>query len=146
MKTKIKTNKAFQLLQQDLQRKHECWFKPIFKNKERHALLIPEKDGVPTYYVLYKPSGFYNTFGSEFSHLYTREPERAKLGESINQEWLDIAIYNNADYLIFIYPKYIYYIETMIFKNYAKSRNLIRVQKKGEAVFSVPVDLLRRFD
>jgi len=119
-------------------------------NKERHALI---KTSSKSFYVVYKRD-FFNTFGDRFPEFIKEYGFLDGRGESINSEGLEIALWNNVDYIVFIHPDNFYFI----YPQTIKKLNLIRRQDKKnlyyekgyeakqEITYSVPIELLKKKD
>ncbi len=107
-------------------------------NEGRHSLMKPIDKSKPVFYSLFKKD-FFNSFGK----FYPDEP--SSVGESINEEWLNLALDRGVDYLAFVYPSgHGYFISPSLVKRYCESRNLIRVQDHGELTYVFPVTFLER--
>ena len=132
--------------------KHEVFYFLTVFNRGRHCLFSPPvNSGLPKYYVLFKKSFFLS-----FSDLF---PEFSVVGESINEEFLDLAVLSGVDYLLFVYDDgKVYSVSPLAVKRFCEQYNLIRFQDKTsrvvkggvrvsirEKTYSFPVTLLDRF-
>lgn len=107
-------------------------------NNGRHSIMKPVNTDEPVFYALYK-TDFFNSFNK----FYPDEP--SGVGESINEEWLNLALDQEVDYLAFIYPTgFAYKISPKLVKKYCESRDLIRTQHDGEVTYVFPVMFLER--
>lgn len=139
-----------------LRSKNQSGFRVEYKNKNRHALLIPDDSKNFRYYAVFKRD-FFNTFYMQFPEFAKANKDYCGLGESINKKYIDLALEREVDYLLFIHPDKIYEIPLLFFKKYAEKYSLIRTQDKfnfyhkppivvNEITYSVPIELLYDFE
>lgn len=105
-------------------------------NSGKHYLMKTEKGLI--YYLMYKRE-FFNSFGAIFG--------LKGVGESINEEYLKIAIDGDVDSFLISYSTGAFYtISPREWLRFAQSNNTIRVQKNGiEKTYSIPISMLRRW-
>jgi hypothetical protein len=105
-------------------------------NLGRHYLVTTESG--MRYYLMFKRD-FFHSFGVIFN--------KAGIGESINKEYLEMALQHDADNIAVVYLKgYIYVCPPKEWLHYSKTQNTIRQQKVGgETTYSIPITLLRRW-
>ena len=101
-------------------------------NYNRHRLIIPPHGSdLPRFYVVFKKSGFFQSFNYNFKSFTNKYPEFKGLGESINLEWLKVAIAAKADYLVFIHVDgHKYIVSTKLVYNFVNKYNLFRTQNR----------------
>ena len=129
---------AFVQLLKVINKEYDTTYNFNLFNNGRHSLMKSISIDKPSFYALYKKD-FFNSFGK----MYPCEP--SGVGESINIEWLDLALSLSVDYLVFVYPTgYVYIISPLLVKRYCESRGLIREQYEGESTYVFPVMLLER--
>jgi hypothetical protein len=122
-------------------------------NKGRHILIRNDTNDI-IYYAVYKRE-YFNTFSKKFPDFIRKNPSMCMIGESINSNFLDIAIRKGVYQILFIHPNKIYSCFPLFFKKFAEKNNLIRTQNKlniyfnestYEKTYSIPLNLLERFD
>lgn len=108
-----------------------------FQNNHRHILIETER-GLK-YWVLYK-NDFLNQFGMMFN--------LSGVGESINKDILEKAIFINISTLLFIHNigtvAEVYAISPNEVKLFAELNNTIRETASKEITYSIPVSFLRK--
>lgn len=119
-------------------------------NHGRHRLIQIDRK---RYYVVYKRDWF-NTFGKQFNLK-----EYSGVGESINKEYLELALNRNAEKIVFIHPDGMFGIYPALIKNFCEKNDLVRTQDKPnhykglngftetirETTYSFPKELLEGF-
>lgn len=129
---------AFVQLLKVINREYDTVYNFNLLNQGRHSLMKPVDVKQPTFYSLYKKD-FFNSFGK----MYPDEP--SGVGESINVEWLELALGLKVDFLMFVYSNgYAYRISPKIVKRYCESRGLVRDQDCGESTYVFPIMMLER--
>jgi hypothetical protein len=104
-------------------------------NLGRHYLITTESG--MRYYLLYKRN-FFMSFGLIFG--------KSGMGESINKDFLELALKHEADNIAVVYEMgYIYTCPPKEWLHYAEQNHTIREQYKGEVTYSIPINLLRRW-
>ncbi len=132
-------------------------------NHGKHFYLYPpvDKRFLPTFYMLYKKDYFHN-FNTEFVSFANANPSLIGWGESINKEWLEIAISLRANWLLFVHKEGIYMVTPIKLKAFCVRSDLIREQvvpntyKSGggssttvsvrETTYSFPIKILKNFN
>jgi len=105
---------AFVQLLKIINKEYDTTYNFNLFNRGRHSLMKPVDVDQPIFYALYKKD-FFNSFGV----MYPDEP--SGVGESINVEWLDMAIGLNVDFLMFVYSNgYAYRISPKLVKRYCE--------------------------
>jgi len=143
--------RAFQLVIDILKEKGFKVKRIKYFNKGRHCLIDTESN---KYYVLFK-HGFFYSFNKQFPQF--AKENHSGYGESINKEYLNIAIKNDA-YLLFIYEDGKIYL---IHSYKVKKIDLVRTQEiqriynlpsfsnsreiVNEVTYSFPLNKLIRF-
>lgn len=128
---------------------------PASFNKGRHMLLETLMGN--KYYCLFKRE-YFQTFNNYYPEFVIHHPNLRGVAESINEEWLDLAIKFDA-VLLFIHPDGRVY---QIYPMTIKKLGLVRVQNEpniykkedytgeqevvNEKTYHVPVKLLKRYD
>jgi len=145
-------------------------------NKDRHMLIkcFSGYDDIERrFYILYKKECFM-TFSDKFNMFVKENKDYEGFGESINKEWLDLAVLNSITgvaeksmlveiemSLIFIYPDgSMFEIHPKAFEKFAEENGLVRVQDKfnelskedyyggtswiQESTYHIPISLLRK--
>jgi len=107
-----------------------------YVNKKRHYILTT--DGGSAYYILYKRAFFFS-FGKVFN--------KEGVGESINESFINLAITRNITSFLVVYENgHVYMVTPKAWDDYATINNTIRETDSGERTFSIPVNMLRRWD
>lgn len=112
-------------------------------NQYRHWLIRTAKG--MRYYMLFKRELFH-TFSNQFPDA-VREGTQ---GESINKEWLILALRMNVEGLIFVHkrktmPFAVNYVGGKEFWTWAKNSSTIRETKSHETTMSIPQEMLKRW-
>lgn len=140
-------------------------------NKDRHFLITCHA-GYETqklYYLVYHKD-FFMTFNQQFPAFVAEFPQYAGVAESINKEWLELAVSYTKPLpdwavepdvkLVFIYPEgRMYWTDPRLFKKFAEAQKLVRTQEKvnlenredysgrqqpiNETTYSLPVKMLK---
>lgn len=113
---------------------------PIFLNGYRHMVLKTKKENI--YYCLFKRE-YFNSFNAFFQEYLDVHPEHKGIAESINKEFLAIALSYHATLLFVHQDGRIYTIpaETV------RELGLVREQKSGvEKTYHVPIRMLERYN
>lgn len=100
-------------------------------NSGRHGLFFPPSDvlGVPSFYVLYKKE-FFMSFNKVFSSFVAANPIFNSVGESINEDYLDLAVAKKVDYFLFVYDDgKVYSVPVLLVKKFCDKHGLRRVQE-----------------
>lgn len=121
---------AFDFVKRMLRTKYGVWFDYYLYNKGRHLLIQSMDVNTPNVYAIYKRD-FFRTFNDYFPNFVKENPHLAGLGESINKDYLEIAIIRGVDFIYFVHPdETIYAIHPMQIKKFCEKHGLIREQKK----------------
>jgi len=139
----INKDMAFDYVQKIIQKHYDAWFRRELLNHGRHLLLSPTNSlVVPKFYVLYKKD-FFHKFNDHCEGFVKDNPYYRGLGESINEEFLQRAIREDA-LLLFVYPnKQIYSIFPMVIYKLWQNQpphlkgELLRTQLKNNQ-YSIP--------
>ena len=112
--------------------KYKTFFIVRSFNFNRHRLMSPAVGAnFPSFYVVFKKSGFFQSFNYYFKSFTDKHTEFKGLGESINLEWLKVAIAAKADYLVFIHVDgHKYITSTRGVYNFVNKHNLFRTQDR----------------
>lgn len=132
-------------------------------NNCRHAILKPPMGSdLPSFYVVFKRQWLI-TFNFKFESFVNAYPEWAGIGESLNKEWLELAISQRVSYLLFGHEEEtIYQVSPLLFKKFVDNNNLYRTQERSneyirkdgsgmittvkELTACIPVKLLERWN
>ncbi len=158
---------AFHWLGYRLREKYNVFFNVAEYNEGKHFLFYPlsSDDSTPRFYAIFKRE-FFMTFNHVFKDFVTinnqyNTVEYNTVGESINADWLEVAI-RTSDFILFVYEGgAVYKVPPLLIKNFCEKHQLIRVQDKKniintkngtgaittikERTYSFPVALLERF-
>lgn len=104
--------------------------KSVF-NRGRHCILSPPFDSdLPKFYVVFKRSWFV-TFNNKFQEFISEFPDMAGYGESINKEWLDLALQQRVSYFLFVHEEgSIYQVSPLLLQKFVFKHNLFRSQER----------------
>ncbi len=115
-----------------LEVKYKTFFTIRSFNFNRHRLISPPVGSdLPSFYIVFKKGGFFQSFNHYFKQFTDEYPEFKGLGESINLEFLKVAIAAKASYLIFIHSNGKKYItSTLAVYKFVNKFNLFRTQDR----------------
>ena len=133
-------------------------------SKGRHKLYIVASKLNPaivkSFYVVFKRD-WYHSFNSAFPSFIDKHPECKGYGESLDTEYLDIALIHNS-IIVFIHPDNAYFIDSVLMDLYCINHKLYRQQdkeniyKKGnytkevkaeqEQTYCIPISLLQNLE
>lgn len=147
----LNKDEAFKQVLKRLNQMHECNYQCLPTNHSRHVIAMPGNPNNPRYYIKYDRE-FFMTFAKQFpSQVADYEAEYGEkpssIGESLNEEFINIATVQQCQEIIFVCESgKMYKIGTLQFKKIAEKFGFIRMQNDGEMTYSIPLDLLQRFD
>src|SRR3990167_10063593 len=146
---------AFHYLAKMVNEKEGLINNPTSFNKDRHMLL--ETLFGNKYYCLFKRE-YFNMFNNYYPEFVLHHPNLRGVAESINEEWLDLAIKLDT-ILLFVHPDGRVY---QIYPMTVKKLGLVRIQNEpnvyrkddfsgeqeamNEKTYNIPVKLLKKYD
>lgn len=124
-------------------------------NHERHCIIETDAEKL---YVIYKRE-YFNTFYKKFPDYFNKFNFKDLRGESINVNYLKLAMMEQVDFIVFIHPEKSYFIEPSRILNCCLRFNLIRYQdkineykgnygkgiKENEKTYSFPIEIMEEW-
>ncbi len=146
----LTANAALLYFKKYLNSKKEKIREVIELNNNKHFFIrcLPEFEKEKRYYVLFKQD-FFKTFSLQFPNFVKEFPQFDGVGESINKEWLELALsyceltkankFEGTETidvkLFFIYPDgSMFWEDPRAFHKFAETKGLVRVQDKHNAI------------
>jgi len=129
IKKVLNCDNAFHWLGYMLRERYNSYFNIAKYNNGKHFLFYPPvtDDLTPRFYAIFKRE-FFMTFNYAFKDFVTINNQYNTVGESINADWLEVAI-KTADFILFIYEDgKIYKVAPLLIKKFCEKHNLIREQ------------------
>jgi len=125
----ISADNAFRLVGVRLFKQFGVVFNVRRFNFGRHAFFSVDDPDIPSFYVLFKKC-FFREFNSFFRVFVSENPSFEGEGESVNEDFLDLAISLGSSFFLFVYPSgEVFSVPVLLVKKFCDKFGLRRVQE-----------------
>jgi len=96
-------------------------------NKDRHRIVFTDRGN---FYLLYKKD-YYNSFSTKYADFIYKVPAMRGVGDSINVDFLNLAIQKKVNFLVFIHETETFIVDPQDMKEYCEKNHLKDLQDKN---------------